>query len=426
MYSAKHRMLKTHIIQSSVTQYELVITMHSDAAQVLTKVDSQRIADLTLDLVKIPSPTGQELEVARFYASELEKAGLDVRLDYLEAHRPNVIAILHGKGGGRNLILAGHLDTIPQYRCVQPGMTDGKIYGRGTSDMKGSLAAMAECAKALARMKTPLNGDLILIGWVDHEAPVGRGLGPKAVAKSIREGKIRADAAVVTEGPSDGSVGIAQGGMAVITVRTSSPKGTVHTTTVPLRSNPIVWIAEAIREIGAYDQELNSKPWNPLIPERPSVQLGIFAGGDFYNRLPAECSLTGTVRWDPGETVHMAEAELRSRLSRLENTLGHSLDESVKFRLEMDLGRESYEIPRNSEIVKFTQAAVKEVAGNEPEVTGTRSVGDPPILNLEGGIPTVHYGPTGTTAHSDNECVSVEALTFASKVYVALALRFCA
>jgi len=401
--------------------------MHKDITEILDKIDPQKIADLTLELVKIPSPTGHELEAARFYASQLEKIGLEVRLDHVEANRPNVIATLRGKGGGKNLILAGHLDTIPQEKCVPPRSEQGRVYGRGACDMKGSLAAMVETARALAASKAQLRGDVILIGWVGHEAPTGRGLGPKAVAKSIREGEIKAAGAVITEGPLD-SVGIAQGGMAIFTITTSSPKGTVHTATVPLRSNPILWIAEAVREILAFDEELNSKPWNPLIPQRPSAQLGIVSGGDFYNRLPAECRLTGTVRWDPGESVHIVENRLRNRLDKLENRLWHSLDGDVRFKLEMDLVRESYEIPDDSEMVKSTQAAIREVTGKDVGVSGWRGVGDPPILN-DAGVPTVFYGPidfANVTAHSDNEWISIESLATVSGVYTALAYRYCA
>jgi len=402
--------------------------MHKDIANILDIIDPQKIADLTLELVKIPSPTGQELEAAQFYASQLEKIGLEVRLDYVEGNRPNVITTLRGKGGGKNLILAGHLDTIPQEKCVSPRSEPGRVYGRGACDMKGSLAAMVETARVLVASNVPLRGDVILIGWVDHEAPTGRGLGPRAVAKSIREGKIRANGAVITEGPLE-SVGIAQGGMAIFTITTSSPKGTLHTTTVPLRSNPILWMSEAIREIRAFDEELASKPWNPLIPQRPSAQLGIMSGGDFFNRLPSECRLTGTIRWDPGEDAHIVETRLQSRLSRLENRLWHSLDENAKFKLEMDLVRDSYEIPEDSEIVRSTQAAIKEARGKDVGVSGIRGVGDPPILNGEAGVPTVFYGPfdfAKMTAHSDNEWISVEDLAISSKVYLSLALRYCA
>jgi acetylornithine deacetylase/succinyl-diaminopimelate desuccinylase-like protein len=401
--------------------------MRSNLAEILSRVDSQRIGELAYELVKTPSPTGEELQVAKLYALQLERAGLDVRLDYVQPDRPNVIGTLHGKGGGRGLILAGHLDTIPQGNCVPPRIEAGRVYGRGACDMKGSLAAMVESARVLVASRAHLSGDLILIGWVDHEAPMGKGLGPKAIAKSIKEGKIKADGAVVTEGPID-SISIAQGGMAIFTIRTSSPKGTVHTTTVSLRSNPILWISELVRELHAFDEELNSKPWNPLIPQRPSVQLGIVHGGDFYNRLPAECQLTGTIRWDPGENVHMVEAQFASRLKRLENRLWHMLDDDVNFKLELDLVRESYEIPKDSEIVKLAQEAIKEVTGRDVDVSGMRGVGDPPILGLEAGIPTIAYGPfdlASMTAHSDNEWISTESLTTASKVYIALALKYC-
>ena len=127
--------------------------------------------------------------------------------------------------------------------------------------------------------------------------------------------------------------------------------------------------------------------------------------------------------------MHIVETRLQSRLSKLENRLWHSLDENAKFKLKMDLVRESYEIPEDSEIVRSTQAAIKEARGKDVGVSGIRAVGDPPILNGEAGVPTVFYGPfdfAKMTAHSDNEWVSVEDLAISSKVYLALALRYCA
>jgi len=377
--------------------------------------------------VKIPSPTGNELEACKFYAHYLEKAGLEVQLDYMKENRPNVIAKIPGKEKGPNLMLCGHLDTIPSEGCVAPKIEEGRVYGRGSCDMKGSLAAVAQMAKALILSGIKLKGDILVVGYVGHEAPTGHGEGPKAVAKRISQGSLRVDAAVITEGPMD-SVQTVQGGLAIFTVSVTGLEVSVHTTRVPLRSNPVLWTAELIKDVHLMDEELNAVEWHPLIPQRPCLQLGIVRGGDFYNRLPTLCELVGTVRWDPDEDFNTVNRRFEARLGRLKQRLRHKYDPSVNFSLNMDLIRDSCEVPREEKIVRSTQRAVKTVTGKDVEVSGARYVTDLSIMYREAGVPTVCYGPflpTDSSVHSDIESVSIRNLETVSKVYLALALDFC-
>jgi len=395
--------------------------------EIVENIRADEIAKLTLDLVKIPSPTGNELKACKFYAHYLEKAGLEVQLDYVEENRPNVIAKIPGKEKGPSLLLCGHLDTIPPEGCVPPKIEDGRVYGRGSCDMKGSLAAVAQTAKALVLSGIKLKGDLLLVGYIGHEAPTGHGEGPKAVAKKISQGRLRVDAAVITEGPMD-SVQTVQGGLAIFTVSVTGPEVSIHTTRVPLRSNPILWTAGLIREIQLMDEELNAVEWHPLITQRPCLQLGIVGGGDFYNRLPTLCELVGTIRWDPGEDVNGVAKKFGYRLERLKQRLRKEYDSSVELLLKMDLIRDSCEVPREEKIVRSMQRAVKAIIGRDVEVSGARYVTDLSIMCREAGVPTVCYGPflpSNSLAHSDIESVSIRNLATVSKVYLALALDFC-
>lgn len=395
--------------------------------KIVKNISNDEIAELTLDLVRIPSPTGEELEVSRLYAKILEEAGLEVRLDYVEKDRPNVIARIPGQGNGPNLMFGGHLDTIPIGRCVRPKIEGGRVYGRGSCDMKGSLSTIAQTAKAIVSSEVKLRGDVLVVGWVGHEAPTGHGIGPKVVAKKIREKEIMADAAVITEGPME-SVDIAQGGMAIFTIFVTGPKISVHTMTAPLRANPVLWTAELVKELQRVDEKLNTTDWHPLIAQRPCLQLGIIRGGDFYNRLPTSVEVVGTIRWDPDEDFCVVTKRLESRLDRLRQRIWHKYNHSVNFSLNMHLVRDSCEVPKDEDIVQKVQSAVKMVRGKDVIVSGSRGVGDLPIIYKEGGIPAVAYGPfppTGLTAHSDNESISIENLVTVSKVYLALALDFC-
>ncbi len=395
--------------------------------EIAKNIRADDIAKLTLDLVKIPSPTGNELKACKFYAHYLEKAGLEIQLDYVEKNRPNVIAKIPGKGKGPNLMLCGHLDTIPPERCIPPKIEEGRVYGRGSCDMKGSLAAVAQTAKALVLSGVKLKGDVLVVGYVGHEAPTGHGEGPKAVAKKVAQGGLRVDAALITEGPMD-SVQTVQGGLATFTVSVTGPEVSVHTTRAPLKSNPILWTAELVKEIQLMDEELNTVEWHPLIPQRPCLQLGIVRGGDFYNRLPTLCELVGTIRWDPDEDFDAVTRRFEARLKKLKQRLRKEYDSSVELSLNMDLIRDSCEVPRDEKIVQSMQRAVKTVTGKDAEVSGARHVTDLSIMYREAGVPTVCYGPflpLDFLAHSDMESVNIKNLETVSKVYLALALDFC-
>ena len=395
--------------------------------KVCGRITPRELADLTYSLVRIPSPTLHEEEISRHYYSVLDEFGLDVRLQPVDGGRSNVIGVLAGVGGGNNLLLGGHLDTISPENCVEPRIEGNKVYGRGAEDMKGSLAAMALAAKALTICDVKLKGDLLLAGWVGHEAPLGMGEGPRLLAKEIRDGRLKVDGAVITEGKID-SITVAQGGMAIFKVKAEGRRGGVHTSLLQLSSNPILWMSLIIKELHKMDKELGGKPWHRLIPERPSIQLGTVQGGDFYNRMPENVEITGTIRWDPDEDFETVKKNLQERLKRTEQRIKHELDPSAKIGLNMRMIRDSYELDEAEDLPQKLRDASILVTGEDLNVTGIRVVTDLSILGGEGGVPTVAYGPSirgETTAHSDNEWIDSERLARVARTLAALAILYC-
>ncbi len=175
------------------------------------------VAELAAQLVAIESINPDivaggsgEGAVARFVSEWCERAGLETTLHELAPGRANVVAIARGSGGGRSLMLNAHMDTVGVAGMAEPfapRLEDGRLYGRGAYDMKGSLAA---CMLATAEAKRRgLRGDVILTAVADEEFA---SIGTEAVAASVR-----ADAAIVTE-PTELQIAVAHRGFVALEV----------------------------------------------------------------------------------------------------------------------------------------------------------------------------------------------------------------
>src|SRR5262245_3393744 len=166
--------------------------MSSLARELVQRVDPERLKELTLELVRIPSPPGRERAVAERYADCLRRLPLQVELDDEFPDSPSVVARLAGADGGPTLQLDGHTDTIA-LPGPAPRFEDGYIYGRGSEDMKASLAAMAEAARVVVEAGVRLRGDLLLTAHGRHESATN-----ETLAALIRKG-VHGDAVIVTE-----------------------------------------------------------------------------------------------------------------------------------------------------------------------------------------------------------------------------------
>ena len=156
---------------------------------VLDSIDGSWIADEAERLVRVPSVTLEEEEVCRLYEQQLGELGLDVDVREVTPGRPNLYAGIRGTGGGSTLMLNGHLDTIPNQNN-QPVYRDGDLlYGRGTTDMKGGMAAVLGAARALLAANVQFRGDLLLTAVVGHEEPEAQKDGPRALIEDINSGR---------------------------------------------------------------------------------------------------------------------------------------------------------------------------------------------------------------------------------------------
>jgi acetylornithine deacetylase len=375
-----------------------------------------RLEQLLSDLVAIdsinpdlvPGAAG-EAAVAAFIADWLRAAGLEVHLAEVRPGRPNVVGIAHGAGGGRSLLLNGHIDTVGVAGMSQPfrpRVEGGKLYGRGAYDMKGGMAACLIAAAEAARLN--LRGDVIVTAVMDEEYA---GLGTLAIADQVR-----ADGAIVAE-PTELQLVVAHKGFVWLEVETQGVAA--HGSRPHLGVDAIAKMGGVLTGLERLAAELAQRPPHPLLGP-PSVHASTIQGGGEWSTYPDRCTLAIERRTLPGETGDTAEAELRVIVDGLA-----AADPAFKAVVRRDLVRSPLETPAGAAIFAAVQQAAAGVLGKLVEPTGVSFWTDAASLHAA-GIPTVLFGPLGAGAHAAEEWVDLASVQRCADVYLATAAAFCA
>ncbi len=375
--------------------------------------DATRLRDLTLELVKVESPTGDTAEVARLYAGRLEQIGMDVELlDKQFPKTPIVVGRLRGDRPGPTIVLNGHLDTVP-IPHEAPRLEGESIVGRGSADMKGALACAAEAARGVAEGGS-FPGELVIVAIGLHEAPGGRG---EDLTWLLGEHGFAADYAVVCELAGDSFVA-AHMGQATVEIEISRPGMPTHELQTPKGTpHPLVAAGKVIAAIEARTAELAEIEHEWVGAE--TYFLGEFHGGDFYNRFPTTCQLVGTRRWQPGKKLAEVQKEFDALLAPIAAETGCAIE------LDLRLVRDSYQVDPEEKLALALREAYREVTGSAQTLIGMKVVADGAVFH-QAGIPTVYHGPVGTGAHADVETMGVPELVRATRVYLALLERLWA
>ena len=377
----------------------------------LNRVDPDRLQQLTFELTRIRSYTGDTREVAEAYAQHLGDIGLDVQVLRDYPRSPCVVARLRGAGTGPTLEFNGHLDTVPVDHPA-PYVAEGRVYGRGAADMKGGLAAMAEAVRVIVKSGVRMKGDLLLVAHGLHEAPDGQG---QDLTDLVRRG-VKGDAVIIAELASD-TLPIVGLGQAAFDFTITRPGEASHELLTPAGTpHPILAAIRLVNLMQARQAELSKINIPYVGPE--SFFIGIFQGGDFYNRWTNACRLMGTRRYGPDNTYVGIKAELTGMAARVEAETG------AQVALNLIPVRDGFRVAEDEPLVAALRQAYSEVTGGELPLTGSRMVGDAAIFINEGRIPAVYHGPGGQGAHADLESVAVADLVRAAKVYILAALKY--
>ncbi|MDD3289484.1 MAG: M20 family metallopeptidase [Eubacteriales bacterium] len=389
-------------------------------------VSREELLRWTSDLVAIPSYSGlpmQEQAVADYIVDLLKKEHIDCRIQHLVGGRCNVIARLAGAGAGRSLMLNGHMDTVPAYDMLQafePRLKDGMLYGRGTTDMKGALAAMMGVLIALKRTGTVLLGELIFSAVADEEeSSIG--------TIALLESGMHADAVIVGEAMGRDAIAIAQKGLEWF-------EFILHGKTVHggRQDEGVNAILKATRLIQVLQEQLAPRLKARCHPFMgcPTLNIGVIRGGTQLSTVAGECVVQMDRRFIPGletyESMYRELSDIVEDLSRKDPDFRCTLkvlDSSVMKSGYVHQGMEQKE---DEPLVQVLKTSLEAVSGKPARLTGCTCWTDAGLFGHYGKMPVVVYGPGDLTlAHSKEERLDPDALEESYRVYLTAAMAFC-
>ena len=382
------------------------------------QADSKYVLSTLSDLVRTKSinpafadgEPSDEREIATRVGTMMRALGMETTEYEPEPGRVSVVGRLRGSGGGRSLLLYGHIDTVGVTAMPEPfsaTVRDGKLYGRGAYDMKGGVTACLATVKALRDAGVSLRGDILIACVADEEvASIG-------MAEVLRH--VRADAAVVTEA-TELRVCLAHRGFSWIEVETLGVAA--HGSRFDLGVDANMRMGRFLARLDKLEQELRARSPHALVGP-PSLHAAVLRGGTGTSTYADHCRLEIERRTIPGET----EAQVLSEIRAITDALAGE-DSTFKATVRPMLTRGSFEVDRQAPIVTAVLGAATNVLGARPEVIGEPYWMDAALLS-DVGIDTVVIGPSGAGAHALEEWVELESVEQLTEILAAAAQEFC-
>ena len=371
----------------------------------IAAISEKLIVDLTTQLVAIPTPNppGQEKACAEYIIKTLQGWGIEAELvPDPDPERPQVVAWLRGTGGGPTLILNAHMDTVgagnldewefPPYQVTCRG---NRLYGRGTCDMKGSLAVAMVILKVLYDAQVQFPGTLML------QAPMGEEMDEPGTRTLLQNG-YTGDYAIVLE-PTDLRIGPASRGVSWYRVTLSGPSVHCGLATVDT-PDVMACFAQIAAALGTYHYQVAAKT-HPLSPS-PGCRITQVDAGQSHNSLAGCCKFKIDRRMIPGETVEQVTVELRSILDgALEKT------PEVAYQLQFIEWNEPVQAPLDSPVITALRQNIGAVTGCEPEIWPVPYGCDVRNFIYDANIPAVNFGAGDyRVCHQPNEYVTIDGL----------------
>ena len=381
-------------------------------------IDEELLIKLTKDLVSIethPLIPGQETAACLYIKDFFDREGIPCYVKEVKDGRSNVVATLDSGNPGRTLIFNGHTDTVKADGMVdafKPWVEDGKLYGRGTSDMKGPLASIMVAMKALKDTGALKEGKVIFTGVADEEQ---NSIG----TIDIIEDGIKGDAVIVCE-PTELKVN--NGNRGLEWFRFHFIGKTVHGGE---QAKGINAIKKAVDFINAMEEKLIPG----VFARGGTVNYGVIHGGTQLSTVAGECELLVDRRYTQDETYESMYKEFTDLLDELSA-------KDPKFHCEMEVldvsvMKEGYVhepafTDENDDIARITKKYCVEINGEDHKVELLKAWTDAGLLSTYAKMPVIICGPgLMENCHALHEYIPVDHLPKAALIYALTAIEFC-
>ena len=387
----------------------------------LDQKDREAMVAFLQDMVRIPSFSTREQEMAERLAAEMERVGFhDVRLDRIG----NVVGRI-GAGSGPVLLLNGHMDIVGpgdlstwQHDPFGARIENGVLYGRGSSDMKGALAAMVYGAKTLIDRQVPLHGELYVVGVVQEEPC--EGLGMRIL---IEEEDVIPDYVILGEATG---LQISRGQRGRIELEVTSRGRSCHASAPERGQNAIYSAARLIFGIEMLSSQLAH---DRFLGSGTLAVTQIENTGGSRNVVPDTCSFVIDRRLTLGETEAKALAEIQSVLLReeVDATLEVSEYNSMSFtgyEAQQKCYYPAWALDRDHPLIRRVSKAIRSELGYRPEIGKWDFSTDGVYTMGVAGIPTLGFGPGQEKyAHTADERIRLSDVASAAQGYARIATQ---
>ncbi|TKI56183.1 peptidase [Brevibacillus antibioticus] len=404
--------------------------------------DREAAVQLLQQWVKSPSVQGEEQSIQQSIAELLGQMGLDVDVWVMEGEElvshpyfvsprttfegsPNVVGVWKGQGDGRSIILNGHVDVVPAGDLAQWGddpfsgkVEDGKLYGRGATDMKGGNLSSLLAIQVLQKLGVQLKGDVIFQSVVEEESG-----GAGTLATIIRGYK--ADAALIPEPTNMKIFPKQQGSMWFrLTVKgRSAHGGTRYEGVSAIEKSMLV-----VQAIGQLEKERNDRLDDPLYAKLPipiPINLGVIEGGKWPSSVADLVKLEGRMGVAPGEQMDDAKAEMAAALKKLAEIDPWFAEQPVElewFGARWVPGAVELDHP----LMDILHAQFEAVTGDRAIVEASPWGTDGGLLTALANTPAIVVGPGVTqVAHYPNEYIVLDEVFRCAEIFALTLLEWC-
>ncbi|WP_221564730.1 peptidase [Alkalihalobacillus sp. TS-13] len=391
-------------------------------------------------LVQEGSVQENEEGVQKLVRDHLEKLGLEVdywipceeeflnhpyfcatRTDFSKS--PNVVGRWKGTGGGKSIVLNGHIDVVPagdpnqwDHDPYSGHIQDGKMYGRGVTDMKGGNLSLLLAIQCLKELGIKLKGDVLFHSVIEEES------GGAGTLAAVLRG-YTADAALVPE-PTNMKIFPKQQGSKWFRLKVlgrSAHGGTRYEGVSAIEKAMVV-----LKAIQTLEKDRNARVDDPLYAKTPiplPINIGKIEGGSWPSSVPDEILIEGRVGVGPQETLEDVKAEFEEALHRIDDEWFSEHPVQIEwFGAQWLPGS----IDLEHELMGVLQERYQEVLGTAPEIEASPWGTDGGLLTQIGNTPSIVFGPGVTAyAHYPNEYIELEKVFQAAEVFALVIYDWC-